>query len=177
MTTEHASDADVDAADRMESLRQLVDYHNRRYHELDDPEITDGDYDLLARELRDLEATHPDLNVDGTPSRDVGGAPSTLFAPVVHAVAMMSLDNAMSEGELMAWGQRVAKGVPGETVRYVCELKIDGLAMSLRYENGRYVRAATRGDGRVGEGHGQRRHDQRRPAPPRCGERQRRRRA
>jgi len=151
MTTEHASDADVDAADRMESLRQLVDYHNRRYHELDDPEITDGDYDLLARELRDLEAAHPDLNVDGPPSRDVGGAPSTLFAPVVHAVAMMSLDNAMSEGELMAWGQRVAKGVPGETVRYVCELKIDGLAMSVRYENGRYVRAATRGDGRVGE--------------------------
>ena len=74
-----------------------------------------------------------------------------LFAPVVHAVPMMSLDNAMREDELMAWGQRVARGLPGETVHYVCELKIDGVAMSVRYERGRYVQAATRGDGRVGE--------------------------
>ena len=141
----------TDVAERISSLRELVAYHNRRYHELDEPEITDGDFDLLVRELRRLEAEHPELVVDGSPSQDVGGTPSGLFAPVVHAVPMMSLDNAMSEEELVAWGNRVAKGIPGETVRYVCELKIDGLAMSIRYEGGRYVRAATRGDGRVGE--------------------------
>jgi DNA ligase (NAD+) len=145
------SEALDDAAERIGSLRELVAYHNRRYHELDAPEITDGDFDLLVRELRRLEAEHPELVVEDTPSQDVGGAPSTLFTPVVHAVPMMSLDNAMSEAELVAWGNRVAKGIPGETVRYICELKIDGLALSMRYEGGRYVRAATRGDGRVGE--------------------------
>ncbi|MFV0309201.1 MAG: NAD-dependent DNA ligase LigA [Desertimonas sp.] len=145
------SDELHDVAERLEALRQLVAHHNRRYHELDDPEITDGDYDLLARELRDLEAAHPDLVVVGTPSHDVGGAPSASFAPVEHSVPMMSLDNAMSGEELAAWGQRIAKGLPDETIRYVCELKIDGLAMSIRYEHGRYQRAATRGDGRVGE--------------------------
>jgi len=145
------TDEAVDVTDRIASLRELVAYHNRRYHELDDPEITDGDFDLLVRELRRLEAEHPELILDDSPSQDVGGTPSELFAPVVHAVPMMSLDNAMSEDELVAWGNRVAKGIPGETVRYVCELKIDGLAMSIRYEGGRYVRAATRGDGRVGE--------------------------
>ena len=76
---------------------------------------------------------------------------STLFAPVTHAVPMMSLDNAMTREELEAWGARVARGLPDETVTYVCELKIDGLAMSIRYERGRYKQAATRGDGRVGE--------------------------
>ncbi|MET0579351.1 MAG: NAD-dependent DNA ligase LigA, partial [Ilumatobacteraceae bacterium] len=145
-----ASGAD-DAAARMGTLSELVAYHNHRYHELDDPEITDGDYDLLVRELRRLEAEHPDLVVEGTASQDVGGAPSSLFAPVVHSVPMQSLDNAMSAAELTAWGQRVARALPDETVRFVCELKIDGLAMSIRYEAGRYVQAATRGDGRTGE--------------------------
>ncbi len=140
-----------DVAARMATLSDLVAYHNRRYHELDDPEISDGDFDLLVRELRQLEADHPDLVVDGSAGQAVGGAPSGLFAPVVHAVPMMSLDNAMSAEELGAWGQRVARGLPDETVTYVCELKIDGLAMSIRYEGGRYVQAATRGDGRVGE--------------------------
>jgi DNA ligase (NAD+) len=140
-----------DVAARMASLSELVAYHNHRYHELDDPEIADGDYDLLVRELRRLEGEHPELVVDGSASQDVGGAPSALFAPVVHAVPMMSLDNAMSADELTAWGQRVGRGLPDETVTYVCELKIDGLAMSIRYEAGRYVQAATRGDGRVGE--------------------------
>jgi DNA ligase (NAD+) len=140
-----------DIAARMASLSELVAYHNRRYHELDDPEISDGDYDALVRELRTLEAEHPDLVVEGTSSQAVGGAPSGLFAPVVHSVPMMSLDNAMSADELTAWGQRVARGLPDEAITFVCELKIDGLAMSIRYEGGRYVQAATRGDGRVGE--------------------------
>ncbi|HEU4839858.1 MAG TPA: NAD-dependent DNA ligase LigA, partial [Ilumatobacteraceae bacterium] len=148
--TEGAAPQD-DIAARMASLSELVAYHNRRYHELDDPEISDGDFDLLVRELRQLEADHPDLVVDGSSAQAVGGAPSALFAPVVHSVPMMSLDNAMSAAELLAWGQRVAKGLPDEAVRFVCELKIDGLAMSIRYEGGRYVQAATRGDGRTGE--------------------------
>jgi DNA ligase (NAD+) len=138
-------------AERIAALSELVAYHNRRYHELDDPEISDGDFDLLVRELRDLEAAHPELVAEDSPGQAVGGAPSVLFAPVVHSVPMMSLDNAMTQDELAAWGQRVSRGLPGETVCYVCELKIDGVAMSIRYERDRYVQAATRGDGRVGE--------------------------
>lgn len=145
-----ASERD-DIAARIATLSELVEYHNRRYYEQDDPEIPDAEYDALVRELRDLEAKYPDLASPDSPTRTVGAAPSPLFAPVTHAVPMMSLDNAMSAEELLAWGQRVAKGLPGEQVRFVCELKIDGLAVSLRYEHGRYVRAATRGDGRTGE--------------------------
>ena len=140
-----------DAAARIAALSELVAYHNRRYHELDDPEISDGDFDLLVRELRQLEAEHPELVTDDSAGQAVGGAPSALFAPVVHSVPMQSLDNAMTAEELLAWGQRVARGLPDEAVRFVCELKIDGVAMSVRYERGRYVQAATRGDGRVGE--------------------------
>src|SRR5262245_54855722 len=120
-----------DVAARMATLGELVAYHNRRYHELDDPEIADGDYDLLVRELRQLEADHPELVVEGSASQAVGGAPSGLFAPVVHSVPMMSLDNAMSADELTAWGQRVARGLPDEAVKFVCEVQIEGLAMRL----------------------------------------------
>ena len=141
----------MSAADRISELRAQVAYHNRRYHELDAPEISDGDFDLLARELRQLEVDNPDLAVDESPSGAVGGAPSVLFAPVVHAVPMTSLDNAMSADELHAWGNRVRRSLGDAPARFACELKIDGLAMSLRYEQGRFVQAATRGDGRVGE--------------------------
>ncbi len=140
-----------DPAARLVALAEVVAYHNRRYHELDDPEISDGDYDALVRELRALAEQHPEVEFDNPLTASVGGAPSTLFAPVEHAVPMMSLDNAMTRAELEAWGARVAKGLGGETATYVCELKIDGLAMSIRYEGGRYRQAATRGDGRVGE--------------------------
>ena len=136
---------------RLVALAELVRYHNRRYHELDDPEISDGDFDALVRELRALAAEYPDVEIDNPLAADVGGTASTLFAPVTHAVPMMSLDNSMTREELEAWGARVARGLPDETVTYVCELKIDGLAMSIRYERGRYKQAATRGDGRVGE--------------------------
>lgn len=129
----------------------MIAYHNDRYFGADDPEISDADFDELVRELRALEAEHPEL----VPERsvlDAPGAPrSTTFAPVIHRLPMTSLDNAMDEDELRAWGERVAKGLDDEVVRYVCELKIDGLALSLRYENGTYVQAATRGDGKVGE--------------------------
>ena len=149
-------DPDLDPAGRVEWLVTTIRHHDRAYYEHDAPEIPDADYDLLLRELRALEAEHPDLVTPGSPTQaGVGGAPSTLFAPVEHTVPMMSLDNAMDVEELRAWGDRTARrlaeiGATGP-VRYVCELKIDGLAMSIRYEHGRFVRAATRGDGRVGE--------------------------
>jgi DNA ligase (NAD+) len=103
------------------------------------------------RELRDLESQHPELADEQSPTESVGAAAITTFDPVVHRVPMTSLDNAMDESELRAWGERVAKGLDGQPVRFVCELKIDGLAISIRYENGRMVQAATRGDGKVGE--------------------------
>lgn len=142
----------VDPAVRAEELRARIAYHDRRYHELDDPEIPDADYDALVRELRALEADHPDVVTPDSPTQRVGSAPvTTTFSPVVHRVPMTSLDNAMDEGELRAWGDRVTRGLAGAPARFVCELKIDGLAMSLRYEHGVYAQAATRGDGRVGE--------------------------
>jgi DNA ligase (NAD+) len=139
------------ARTRVATLRESIAYHNRRYHELDDPEISDADYDMLVRELSELEASYPELVEASSPTQLVGSGPSTTFSPVVHRVPMTSLDNAMNTAELAAWGQRVARGLGGADARFVCELKIDGLAISLRYEGGRYVQAATRGDGRVGE--------------------------
>ena len=136
---------------RVESLRAQVAHHNERYHTLDDPEISDADYDDLARELRALEAEYPDLATDTSPTGQVGGATSATFDPVVHRVPMMSLDNAMNRDELVAWADRVVKGLDGQVPTFVCELKFDGLAMSIRYEAGQFVQAATRGDGTVGE--------------------------
>ena len=140
-----------EAAARVGELRAEITYHNERYHTLDDPEISDADYDALVRELRALEADHPDLVDDTSPTRQIGGAIAATFSPVTHRVPMMSLDNAMDADELRAWADRIVKGLDGETPTYVCELKFDGLAISLRYEDGRFVQAATRGDGRVGE--------------------------
>ena len=141
-----------DPAARIASLRAQVAHHNERYYALDEPEISDADYDQLVRELAGLEAEHPELADPDSPSRLVGaGELSTAFAPVAHRVPMTSLDNAMDADELAAWGERVARGLAGAPALFVCELKIDGLAMSLRYEEGRFVQAATRGDGRMGE--------------------------
>ncbi len=141
----------VVAAERIAELRALVAHHNRLYHELDTPELLDGDFDALARELRALEAEYPELAADDSPTADVGGTASVTFAPVTHAVPMTSLDNAMDGDELRAWADRVVKGLDGSVPRFIAELKIDGLAMSLRYERGVLVQAATRGDGRIGE--------------------------
>jgi DNA ligase (NAD+) len=139
---------------RVDQLRRVIEYHNRRYHELDDPEIPDADYDALVRELRELEEQFPELITPDSPTQAVGGRPSELFAPVVHHQPMMSLDNAFELEALLAWGRRLERSLgdaESNPIAYVCELKIDGLAMSLTYERGRFVRAATRGDGRVGE--------------------------
>ena len=136
---------------RVSELRDAIKRHNDLYYGSDAPEISDAEYDLLLRELRDLEAAHPELADAESPSEAVGAAAVTTFDPVVHAVPMTSLDNAMDQDELRAWGERVAKGLGDDTARFVCELKIDGLAISIRYENGELVQAATRGDGKVGE--------------------------
>src|SRR4051812_13892356 len=139
-----------DPAARAAELRSLVDYHNKRYFELDEPEIADADYDALVRELRAIEEAHPELRTPDSPTQRVGGAASALFTPVEHRVPMMSLDNAFSFDELQAWGRRLERHIESSS-GFVCELKIDGVAMSLLYEGGRFTRAATRGDGRVGE--------------------------
>ncbi len=141
----------LDPRSAIERLRAEVDHHNRLYHELDQPELPDAEYDLLVRELRELELTHPELADDGSPTQQVGGPVSVAFAPVRHAVPMTSLDNAMDADELRSWADRVLRGLDGGVPTFVCELKIDGLAMSLRYEHGLLVQAATRGDGKVGE--------------------------
>ena len=146
------STSDSRAAERIAELRRVIDRHRRLYHTLAEPEIADAEYDQLVRELEDLEAEHPELATPTSPTRLIGGDISEAFAPVEHRVPMTSLDNAMDRDELHAWGERVIKGLGTDVVvRYGCELKIDGLAVSLRYENGRLVQAATRGDGRVGE--------------------------
>ncbi len=136
--------------ERAEELRELVAYHNHRYFDLDDPEVSDAEYDELVRELVALERAHPELVVAASPTQQVDGARSGLFAEVRHRTPMMSLDKTTSYEELQAWGRRMERFVLGGS-NYVCELKLDGLAMSLLYEGGRLVRAATRGDGEVGE--------------------------
>jgi DNA ligase (NAD+) len=140
-----------DPAARVADLRQQIEHHNVRYHQLDDPEVSDAEYDALVRELRDIEGAHPELVTPESPTQKVGAAPDTsTFAPVRHRQPMMSLDNAFSFEELLAWGKRMERYISTD-VDFVCELKIDGVAMSVVYENGRYTRAATRGDGVVGE--------------------------
>lgn len=153
----------TDPASRVVELRGLIERYNAEYYEQDSPSVPDSEWDALMHELRGLEAANPALVTPDSPTQMVGGAPSSLFAEVVHRVPMMSLDNAMDAGELREWGTRTTRRLAdlgltdaggkavGESVRYVCELKFDGLAVSLRYEHGRFVQAATRGNGRVGE--------------------------
>ena len=135
---------------RVDELRAEIEHHRYRYHLLDDPEVADAEYDDLMRELRALEDRFPELATADSPTQTVGGAPAPLFAPVTHRAPMLSLDNAFSFEELDAWAQRIERGV-GEGARFACELKIDGVACALTYQRGRLVKAATRGDGRVGE--------------------------
>jgi DNA ligase (NAD+) len=135
---------------RVEELRELIDEHNYKYYVLDQPEITDFEWDQLFRELRDLEEKHPELQSPDSPTQRVGAAPVEQFNKVKHRIPMLSLSNAFDEDELRAWHRRVVGGV-GEDVEYVTELKIDGLAMSFTYEQGRFTIGATRGDGTQGE--------------------------
>lgn len=198
--TSASSAIDPRVESRLEELRAVIIHHNDRYYNQDAPEIPDVEYDMLVRELQAIEAGHPELITEDSPTQLVGDSPSATFAPVTHEMPMMSLDNAFDRGELDSWATRVAKGLdmevsapPADTdgddaadsdeaaesddgteageaeeeapevveepappigeipIGYVCELKIDGVACSLRYEGGRLVQAATRGNGRVGE--------------------------
>jgi DNA ligase (NAD+) len=139
------------AAERAAALRKLLDDANYRYHVLDDPQMSDADYDALLRELIDLEAANPKLRTPDSPTVRVGSAVASGFSPYPHGKPMLSLGNAFDADELRAFDERVRK-LAGETaVTYTCELKIDGLAISLHYDNGAFVRGGTRGDGNVGE--------------------------
>jgi DNA ligase (NAD+) len=135
---------------RAEELRAAIDHHSYRYHVLDDPEVADAEYDALVAELIEIEKQFPDLVTPDSPTQRVGAPPSEAFAPVEHRNPMMSLDNCFSLEELLAWGQRVERQI-GRADAFVVELKMDGVAVNLTYEDGSLVKGATRGDGRVGE--------------------------
>ena len=132
------------AAERVDELRSQIERYRNAYYLENETLISDAEYDLLEKELRELEAQHPELAQE-SPTQKVGGAASDVFSPVKHREQMLSLDNAFSEEEFLAWAQRVEGGP------FLCEPKIDGLALSLTYENGVLTKAATRGDGEVGE--------------------------
>ena len=140
-----------DAKKRMEQLYDDIETHNHRYYVLDDPLISDEEYDALMRELVQLEKDYPQWKKKHSPTERVGGEPLPHFTKVEHEIPMLSLGNAFNEQELRDFDRRVRQGLAGEDVQYVCELKIDGLAVSLTYREGEFFRGATRGDGTVGE--------------------------
>ncbi|MDL2284094.1 NAD-dependent DNA ligase LigA [Oxalobacter sp. OttesenSCG-928-P03] len=132
-------------------LRQELNRHNYAYYTLDNPTIPDTEYDRLFRELQDIEAAHPELVMPDSPTHRVGSVSSTQFAPVTHSVPMLSLQNGLAEEEVAAFDSRVRELLGHDSIEYEAELKFDGLAVSLRYEDGILVQAATRGDGFIGE--------------------------
>ena len=142
--------APVEAREHAAELAQQIDEAQYRYYVLDQPTISDAEYDRLMRELERLETEYPELRTPSSPTQRVGGTYSTLFTAVDHLERMLSLDNAFTDEELAAWAVRVEREV-GDAASFLCELKVDGLAVALVYERGRLVRGATRGDGRTGE--------------------------
>ncbi|HVK54568.1 MAG TPA: NAD-dependent DNA ligase LigA [Burkholderiales bacterium] len=138
-------------AKRAEELRQAIELHNYRYYVLDDPTVSDAQYDGWFRELQELEAAHPEFVTPDSPTQRVGSKRLSQLPPVAHRVPMLSLNNAFSEEELTAFDRRIREGLGVEEVEYACEPKFDGLAVTLTYEDGRFVRGATRGDGYIGE--------------------------
>jgi DNA ligase (NAD+) len=138
-------------AERAAELRRTLEHHNHRYYVLDDPSIPDAEYDRLFRELQEMEQQHPELRTADSPTQRVGGAPLKEFAPVQHRLPMQSLNNCFSEEELGEFDRRVREGLGLEVVDYVAEPKLDGLAVSLVYQNGVFAQGATRGDGETGE--------------------------
>jgi DNA ligase (NAD+) len=144
-----ANETPVEARQRHADLSAQVTEARHRYYVLDSPTLSDNDFDRLLRELERLEDQYPELRTPDSPTQQVGGGVSTLFTPVEHLQRLLSLDNSFSAEELDAWAERAARG--GGTGPYLCELKIDGLAIALVYRNGRLIRGATRGDGRTGE--------------------------
>jgi DNA ligase (NAD+) len=152
MCAQKAAGPAKEAAARALELRDLLDRYNYRYHALDDPEVPDAEYDRLMLELRALETRHPELLTPDSPTQRVGAAPVAAFGAVKHRLAMLSLDNAFSEDDVRDFDRRIRERLDREApIRYSAEPKLDGLAISARYENGRYVQGATRGDGETGE--------------------------
>src|SRR6266540_6414602 len=158
LVEEAAALADAEAESRHTELVEQVNRANELYHVQDAPEISDAEYDQLFRRLVALESAHPDLVTSDSPTQKVGGAPTGTFDEVRHRRPMLSLANAFSHDELRAFDTRVRRGLglpaapePAPGLAYVAELKIDGLAVTLRYERGRFVQGATRGDGTTGE--------------------------
>src|SRR6266849_2068938 len=140
----------VDATVRVEELRDQIRRHEHAYYVLDQPEVSDAEYDALFLELRRIEDERPDLLTPDSPTQRVSGEASDQFAKVRHRSPMLSLQNAFDEAEIRAFDKR-ARAAVGDNVVYCAELKIDGLAISLTYTKGRFTRAATRGTGTVGE--------------------------
>ncbi|QQZ30215.1 NAD-dependent DNA ligase LigA [Thiothrix subterranea] len=137
---------------QLETLREQLRYHNHRYYVLDDPQIPDVEYDRLFRELQSLEAAHPDLITPDSPTQRVGAAPLTEFGEIKHVIPMLSLGNVFSDEELLAFDKRIHDRLKSDAeTEFVAEPKLDGLAISILYENGAFTRAATRGDGETGE--------------------------
>jgi DNA ligase (NAD+) len=142
---------ETEAKQEIERLRSLINYHNHRYHVLDSPEISDAEYDVLMRRLQELEAAHPDLLTPDSPTQRVGAAPLDEFGTVEHRLPLLSLGNAFSNEELLAWYKRILNLRGEQDFDFVCEIKMDGLAVSLTYVEGKLVTGATRGDGYKGE--------------------------
>jgi len=140
-----------DTEKKIESLREKIRQHEYFYYVLDQPEISDADFDKLMQQLKDLEAEQPELITADSPTQRVGGKPREGFVKVPHSSPMLSLDNTYSEEELRAWERRVHELSGRSDVDYVCELKLDGMSLALIYEDGKLVRGITRGDGSVGE--------------------------
>jgi len=136
---------------KTESLREQIRHHEYRYYVLDDPEISDAEFDRLMNELKKLESDHPELITPDSPTQRVGGKPREGFVKVAHSIPMLSLDNAYSEEELRNWERRVHELSGRKDIEYVCELKLDGMSLALRYEDGKLGRGITRGDGSTGE--------------------------
>src|SRR5881397_558558 len=141
----------ADALQRISELREQIHHHDYLYYAEARPEVSDAEYDALMGELRDLEGAFPDLVTPDSPTQRVAGQPIDAFRPVEHRAAMLSLDNATTPDDLREFEARLGRALPGAHFDYVCEPKIDGLGIALVYERGRFIRGATRGDGRVGE--------------------------
>src|SRR5579863_4466039 len=140
-----------DIEQKIEALREQIRHHEYRYFVLDDPEITDAQFDQLMNELQKIEIEHPDLITPDSPTQRVGGKPREGFLKAPHSSPMLSLDNTYNVDDLRNWERRVHELSGRKDIDYVCELKLDGMSLALRYEDGQLVRGITRGDGTVGE--------------------------
>ncbi|MFF1378057.1 NAD-dependent DNA ligase LigA [Streptomyces sp. NPDC058308] len=151
MAVEQQGSVPAEARDHHAQLAEQIEEHRFRYYVKDQPVVSDAEFDKLLRSLEALEEEHPELRTPDSPTQKVSGSYETEFTAVEHRERMLSLDNAFDDGELAAWADRVAKDVGSPDFHLLCELKVDGLAVNLTYEDGKLTRAATRGDGRTGE--------------------------